>query len=272
MPLVAMTLEMGSLGNDIAQGVAKELGQEVIHHEIIDHLADKMRVRKSHVVRFLDNKASILERLSPDRTSLSIYTAEKIYSIAQRKGGAVVHGWGVAQLLRPVGHTVCVRVCAPIKLRVKRMMERLNTVDEEFVRKEIDFSDEAHGAIIRRHFGVDWQDLEHYDLALNTERVPTEECVEEILGLVRKAAFEETPQSHAALDNLSLAAHVRAMLHTDPRTRKVNVTIESDAGHVTLSGIILDDIDLSTLTEIAAKVPGVNEVQNRVKLAKQPLN
>jgi len=272
MPLVAMTLEMGSLGNDVAQGIAKELGQEVIHHEIIDHLADKMRVRKSHVIRFLDNKATIFERLSADRTSLSIYTADKIFDIVRQSGGAVIHGWGAAQLLQPVGHAVRVRVCAPVKLRVKRMMERLNTEDEGKVRREVDFSDEAHGAIIRRHFGVNWQDVEHYDLALNTERVPVAECIEEILSLVRQKAFEETPQSHATLDNLSVAAHVRAALRTDLRTRNVNISIESEAGHVTLSGIVLDDIALDALTEVAEKAPGVNGVRNQVRLAKQPVN
>lgn len=271
MPLVAMTFEMGSFGNDVAQGVAGELGQEVIHHEIIDHLADKMRVRKSHVIRFLDNKATVFEKLSAERTSLSIYTADKIFDIVRQKGGAVIHGWGAAQLLQPVGHAVRVRVCAPVKLRVKRMMEQLKTQDEEFVRREVDCSDEAHGAIIHRHFGINWQNVEHYDLALNTERVPVAECIEEILNLVRKAAFEETPQSHATLDNLTLAAHVRAALRTDPRTRKVNLCIESDAGCVTLSGIILDDTGINTLTEVAAKVPGVKMVQNRARLAQQPL-
>ena len=241
MPLVAMTLEMGSLSSDVAQGVADALGVEVVHHEIIDHLADKMRVRKSHVVRFLDKKASVLDRLSADLTRLSIFTADKIYGIAQRQGGAVIHGWGATHLLRPVDHAICVRVCAPKKLRLRRMMERLNTLDEEFVRREVDCSDEAHGAIIRRHFEVNWQDVKHYDLALNTERIPVDECIEEILRMVHNQAFKETPHSHASLDDLSLSAHVRAALRTDPLTRKVQVFIESDAGLVTLSGVINGD-------------------------------
>ena len=75
MPLIAMTREMGSLGKDVAQGIAEALGLEVVHHEIIDHLADKMRLRKSHVVRLLDGKATMFERLTADRTSLAIFTA-----------------------------------------------------------------------------------------------------------------------------------------------------------------------------------------------------
>lgn len=267
MPLIAMTREMGSLGKDVAQGVAEALGLEVIHHEIIDHVADKMRLRKSHVVRLLDGKASILERLTADRTSLAIFTAEETYGIAHRNGGAVIRGWGATHLLRPVSHAVCVRVCAPKELRVRRMMERLNTDDEHFVRREVDLSDEAHAAIIRRHFNVNWQDGEQYDVSLNTARIPISECVDEVIRLVGDPAFRETDGSHATLDNLSLTAHLRAALRHNPRTANARIMIESDAGRVTLSGIVEGDSELAALAEVAAAVPGVKDVEIRAKSA-----
>ena len=267
MPLIAMTREMGSLGKDVAQGVAEALGLEVVHHEIIDHVADKMRLRKSHVVRLLDGKATILERLTADRTSLAIFTADETYGIAHRNGGAVIRGWGATHLLRQVGHAVCVRVCAPRELRVRRMMERLHTDDADFVRKEVDLSDEAHAAIMRRHFGVNCQDGEQYDVSLNTERVPIGECVEKVLELVRGSAFAETGESHATLENLSLSARVRAALRTDPRTRKANVTIVCDRGRVTLSGIVDGDTEQALLGDVAGAVPGVTNLENRVKSA-----
>ena len=52
MTVVAITREMGTLGKDVATGLGEALGLPVIYHEIIDHLADRMRVRRSHVVRF----------------------------------------------------------------------------------------------------------------------------------------------------------------------------------------------------------------------------
>src|SRR3990172_5153069 len=74
MPLIAMTREMGSLGKDVAAALADRLGKQVVHHEIIDNLASKMRLRKSHVIRFLEGKAGMWERLTTDKTSLSIPT------------------------------------------------------------------------------------------------------------------------------------------------------------------------------------------------------
>ena len=114
MPLIAMTREMGSLGKDVAAAVASQLGKPVVHHEIIGHLANKMRLRKSHVIRLLEGKANIFERLTADRTSLSIYTADETFHLATDPRGAVIRGWGATHLLRPVRHAVCVRVCAPV--------------------------------------------------------------------------------------------------------------------------------------------------------------
>ena len=69
MPLIAMTREMGSLGMDVAKQLESELRVPIVYHEIIGQLADKMRLRNSHVIRLLSGKAGILERLTADRTS-----------------------------------------------------------------------------------------------------------------------------------------------------------------------------------------------------------
>ena len=76
MPLIAMNREMGSLGKDVAQGLSDALGLKVQHHEIIDHLANRARIRKSHVISFLEGTQGILERLTVDNLKLRILTAD----------------------------------------------------------------------------------------------------------------------------------------------------------------------------------------------------
>ena len=210
MPLIAITREMGSLGKDVARGLGDALGLPVVYHEVIDSLADRMRVRKSHVIRLLDGSAGLLERLTPDKTSLSIFTADEIFSIAALGRGAIIRGWGATQLLREVPHAVCVRVCAPFEVRQRRMMERVGSDDRELVAEEIRNNDEAHAAIVRRHFDVSWGDAEHYDLVVNTARVRVEECVFKILSLVRSPQFAETEATRRKLYDLTLAARERA--------------------------------------------------------------
>lgn len=261
MPIFAITREMGSLGKDVARGLGEALGLPVIYHEVIDHLADRLRVRKSHVIRLLDGSAGLFERLTADKTSLSIYTADEIYAMAA-KGGAVIRGWGATHLLREVPHAVCVRVCAPFELRKRRMMERLGTDDGERVADEIHSNDEAHAAIMRRNFGLQWTDPEHYDVVLNTERVDVDECVDELLALSRASQFAETERSRRKLDDLALAARVRAALRRSPETREARVHVAADDGRVVLSGAANTD-EMLAFVEVAAAVPGVRDVTYR---------
>jgi cytidylate kinase len=266
MPFVAMTREMGSLGKDVAAAVADRLGKQVIHHEIIDNLASKMRLRKSHVIRFLEGKAGIWERLTTDRTSLSIYTADETFALAESGRVAVIRGWGATHLLRPVPHVISVRVCAPFEVRVQRMMERLNTDDREFVETEIRLSEEAHGAITRRHFGVNWQDSENYDLVLNTERLTIDECAEGVMNLLDDANFQETAESRRVFGNLALEAHVRSALRQDPRTNKLQVAITSKEGEITLGGLVDKSQETADAIDVTSKVTGVKNVVNRVRM------
>src|SRR5258706_12240922 len=124
MPLIAMNREMGSLGKDVAKGLAEELGLKVQHHEIVDHLANRARVRKSHVISFLEGTQGIFERLTVDNLKLRILTADEIMSAAESNEGAILRGWGATSLLPEVPHAGRVWVWAAPRQRVPPMRER----------------------------------------------------------------------------------------------------------------------------------------------------
>ena len=261
MPVIAITREMGTLGKDVATGLGEALGLPVIYHEVIDHLADRMRVRRSHVIKLLDGSAGLLERLTADQTSLFIHSADEIITKTLEGRGAVIRGWGATHLLRDVAHVVNVRVCAPREVRRKRMMERLNTSDAAQVAEEIHRNDEAHTAIVKRHYGLQWTDPEHYDLVLNTERVSVPECVDEVLSIVRSPKFAETEASRRQLEDLALSARVWAALRRSPETRDTRAAVTASAGVISVSGCSTGE--MLKIVEVAVAVPGVRDVAYR---------
>ena len=267
MPLIAMTREMGSLGKDVAAGVAQRANKKVVYHEIIEPLANKMRLRKSHVERFLEGKSGIWERLTTDRTSLSIFTADETFRFLRDDSTAVIRGWGAVHLLRDIPHVIRVRVCAPMETRVKRMMERLATDDRANVENEIQISEEAHTAITKRHFGVNWRDPELYDLVLSTERLSVDECVDEVEGLMKKRCFQETPESMRMVENLSLEWSVRSALRRDERTAEAEFTIQVNDGVARLMGVVNTQAEANAAADVARSVEGVKDVDNQLKAA-----
>ena len=267
MPLIAMTREMGSLGKDVAAGIAERTQRKVVYHEIIEPIANKMRLRKSHVERFLDGKSGLWERLTTDKTSLSIFTADETFRFLRDGSTGVIRGWGAVHLLKDVPHVIRVRICAPLEIRIRRMMERLATDNREAVENEIELSEEAHSAITRRHFGVNWRDPEHYDLVLSTERLSVEECVDEIECMSKKRRFQETPESIRMVENMAVEWAVRSSLRRDGRTAGMSIHISCDGGRVTLGGVVDTMRESGAAAEVVAATEGVREVDNQLKSA-----
>jgi cytidylate kinase len=267
MPLIAMTREMGSLGKDVAAGIAARSGKRVVYHEIIEPIANKMRLRKSHVERFLDGKSGVWERLTTDRTSLSIFTADETFRFLRDGSTGVIRGWGAVHLLKDIPHVIRVRVCAPMDTRVTRMMERLATDDRANVENEIQLSEEAHTAITKRHFGVNWRDPELYDVVLSTERLSVDECVEEVACMLQKKCFQETPESLRRMGNLALAWSVRSALRREERTAEASFTVECADGVARLTGVVDTQAEAAAAAEVARAVEGVKGVDNQLKAA-----
>jgi cytidylate kinase len=259
MTVIAMTQEMATLGKDVALGVCEELGLQQVRHEVGDVVAGRMSVKKSLIRRIREGKAGKVEKWAADDRTISIFTAEEVFDLAV-KGNVLIRGWGATLLLRSVPHIPCVQVTAPLELRVKRLMERLETDDEELARHEIAVDDAARAARMGEYFNVDWGDPALYDLTLNTERVGIATCVRQVVALLRSAEFQETPASRRRLEDLALQARARAALRADARTEGIDIVVEANGGVVTLKGIVVNDTEKSLATGIVTGIPGVKSV------------
>jgi cytidylate kinase len=263
MAVIAFTQEMATLGSDVAMGVCEALGLEMVRHEVGDHVAGKMHVKKSLIRRLREGKAGPFERWTADEKSISIFTAEEVYDLAV-KGNVLIRGWGATMLLRPVSHVPCVRVCAPMDLRVERLMKRLETDDEKLARHEIETDDHARASRMSEHFGVHWGDPTLYDLTLNTERMPVATCVDIVVGLARSTPFQETPQSRQHLADLALSAKARAALKANPATSDINIHVEARNGRILLRGIVANDREHALCHEVAGAVAGAAGIEDEL--------
>jgi len=265
MTVIALTQEMGSLAKDVAERVAGELGLALMRHEVVDSVSTRMHVPTSLINRLREGQAGTIERMRADRTSLAVYMTEEVLEAAAR-GNVVLRGWGATMLLRAVPHVVRVRVTRPFAQRVAWLQERLGTDDVDAAEEEVRRSDRAHAARMHAQFGVTWGDPLLYDLVLNTERLSVESCAAQIVALARRPEFAETEASRTMLQNLALDARVRAALRADEATREVDVTVASDRGRVVLTGMVLAADEVPAAERIAASVPGVAAVDNRLRV------
>jgi len=266
MTVIAMTREMGTLGKDVASGLADALDIDVIHEELVEHdLAEALQMSESTVHRFLEGSPSLWERWKIDSKRLSLYTAEEILELASR-GNVVIRGWGAAQLLAGVSHVMCVRICAPMSKRIAVMMQRLAINDEKAVQREIEHSDDAHSRGIERQFGLDWRDADQYDIVLNTAFVPVETCVSLIRELADSPAYQETDASRSVLADKLIQAEVRKILDRQaPKTPfGSGLDVSVSKGKVILSGVVSNAQWVGNTVETIKALNGVAEIENRV--------
>ncbi len=264
MTVIAMTQEMASLGKDVALGVAESLGLQLVRHEVGDMVAGRMQVKKSLIRRIREGKASKIERWGADEKTISIFTAEEVFDLAV-KGNVLIRGWGATLLLRSVPHIACVRVCAPLEVRVKRLMERLETDDQALARREIGVDDAARAARMGEHFNVTWGDPTLYDLTLNTERVSIPTCVDQVVKLAGAKEFQVTADSRQFLADLALQARALAALKADARSAGIDIALEVAKGRVKLRGIVVDDREKALVREVVEKLPGVNGIDDELR-------
>ena len=264
MAVIAMTQEMASLGKDVALGVAEALGLQLVRHEVGDMVAGRMQVKKSLIRRIREGKAGKIEKWGADEKTISIFTAEEVFDLAV-KGNVLIRGWGATLLLRSVPHIACVRVCAPLELRVKRLMERLETDDGELARHEIEVDDSARSQRMGEHFNITWGDPTLYDLTLNTERVSIPTCVDQVVKLAKSGEFQETPESRQYLADLALQAKALAALKADPRTSGIDIAAEVSKGRIKLRGIVVDEREKALVREVLQALPGAGAVEDELR-------
>src|SRR5260221_578596 len=199
MTVIAMTREIGSQGSEVAAGGGAALGLEIINSEIVvPHVAGSLGVEQSAVQRYMDGKASLFDRWQIDTRKLSQHTLDEILNLAQ-KDNVLIRGWGAAALFQGLRGVICVRVCAPMALRVRVMMERLGVKDAEAIQQEIERFDAGHSRAMRAAFNFDWNDALLYHIILNSARVTIDECVKAVCDLAQHLRSQDDSETKAAL-------------------------------------------------------------------------
>ena len=251
----------------MSEGLARRLGLEIIHHELVEQdIVNRSGLRESEVRRYLQGSSTFMESWRVDRKRLSHFTAQEILELAARDN-VLIRGWGATYLLREVPHVVCVRICAPMELRTRVLMQRTGIGDPIAAGREIERSDAAHNGTMQRMFGVDWTDASLYAVTLNTARVAPEDCVEHIVRLVESPAFRVTTESQGALMDRLIEVRVQSALrerfHQGPQAMGIEVVVKD--GLVTLNGAVSDDRVMTEIVRAAGTVDGVQRVESRIR-------
>jgi len=267
MPIIAITKEMWSLGTSLGREVATQLGYEFIRQDIIREAAREYHALEEKLVEAIEEKPGFLEILSETARRHHIFVAAEVYQFALRERVVIIGRWSTL-LLKEVGHAIRIRVCAPLDIRVRRMMERFGMSQAEAL-KRIRHYDEGVASRIRQFFEVDWADSHLYDLTINTGNVSVPAAAALVKELAVAPEFQPTESSIQQLQNLALAAKVRATLKSHHETARLDVDVAAMDGQILLQGTVDTKEEQGAAERIAKGVSGVRRVENQLIAMKE---
>jgi cytidylate kinase len=190
-PYLAVSREAGVDARELAQTVASKCGWKLLDRELLDYMSEHDHLSRL-TLEFVDERAAnwfhemFGQWLDRQLISQAEYVSRlgKLVLLAAQHESTVFVGRG-AQFLLPREAGLAVRVIAPRKQRIDRLMKSRNCCARE-AEQFMDENDHARAQFVRRYFHHDVADPHLYDLVLNLAHVSREEAVDMVVQLCQR--------------------------------------------------------------------------------------
>lgn len=264
MSIITISRGSYSHGREVAQRVAQRLGYSCISREVLIGASEEFNIPEIKLRRALHNAPSIFDRFTYGRERYITYVESTLLDHAQ-KDNMVYHGLAGHFILRGIKHILNVRILANLEDRVDLEMER-EKISREAALKLMKKDDHERRQWSLKVFGVDTSDPSLYDLCLHVNKISVENAVEIICRTVGFDQFRTSPESQKAVDQLALAAKVKARLvSVNPgavvRVQEGIVHVEAVAD-MTIEAAVCDEIK-----DVVLKIAGVKDVRIQFRSA-----
>ena len=257
MPIITINRGSYSRGKAVAEKLAKKLGYECISRDILLDASEEFNIPEMKLVRALHDAPSVLERFKHGKERYISYIYSALLQYA-RKDNIVYHGLAGQFFLRNIPHVLKVRIIANMQDRVKEEMRRENISEDKALAILLKDDDERHKWGLQV-YGTDTRDSKLYDMILRIDRLSVDDAVDIISETVQRPAFQSTPESRKLVEDLALAARVKATLaEIAPK-----VQVEADHGTVYIGRLNGDSANVEKIFKIksiAQQIEGASEV------------
>lgn len=210
MSIVTISRGSYSQGETIAKNLAAKLGYECLSREVLIEASKEFNIPEVKLVRAIHNAPSILGRFTYGKEKYIAYIQAAILKRVL-KDNVVYHGLAGHFFLKDISHVLKVRILADMEQRVRREMAMAGISYKEALRILTQDDDERR-KWSKNLYGIDTWDPSLYDLVIHIKKIAAEDAVEIIADTLRLPQFQKTPASQKNLEDLVLAAEVKAVL------------------------------------------------------------
>ena len=260
MSIITISRGSFSRGKEVAEKEAEKLGYRCVSREALLDASKEWNISEIKLTRAIHDSPSVFHRFTYGRDKYISFIRCAVLKHLQADN-AVYHGLAGQFFLAGVSHVLKVRIIADQEERVKLVMERDRVSDKKALAVLKKDDDERRNWGLKL-YGIDTADASLYDLVVNTHNIPVDKAVEIICDTAGFKRFKTSPGSQRSMDDLVLAAEVKAALVN----LKPDIEVSAREGVVEVRTRAAESAEenlFQKMKEVATALPGVGEFKVR---------
>ena len=261
--MVTFSRQAGAGGDEIAQGLAKELGWNFLDREVLEKLLVERGFPKMEFQIYDEKKPGFWHRFSAERNKYLHFLKLVTYEFARQRS-CVILGRGGHILLKNIPGTINVRVVAPLQDRVSKICEKFG-YDERRARQAVQNEDNDRAGFHRFFFHTNWEAFDLYDMIINTHFISEKTAIDLVKAtLSSKEVAGRKKETFRKLEDLYLAQKAVIAILYEQQLPIHFLEIAVENGTITLKGTSGDRQSIERCEEVAVDITGVTEVNNEI--------
>ena len=205
MSVIIISKGSYSHGREVAEKSAERLGYTCISRDVLIEVSKKFNIPEIKLTRAIRDSPSFLERYTFGRENYIAYMRAGVLEHLA-KDNAVYHGFAGQFFVKDIPHVLNVRIIAEMSARVRSMMHREKISSPEEALKMVQDVDEERRKWSIKLYDMDTWDCRLYDLVIKIGKISIDDAVSTICDIIKKKAFQTTPESQKQMDNLLVEA------------------------------------------------------------------
>jgi cytidylate kinase len=255
-----ITISRGSYshGKEIAEKVAHKLGYGCISRDILIEASRDFNIPEIKLFHAIHDAPSMWDRILFRKEKYIAYIQAAVLKNL-KDDNVVYHGFAGHFFVKEVAHVLRVRIIADMEERVKIVMKR-NRVSREEAIANVHKLDEQRKKWSQQLYGIKSSDPSLYDMVIHIDKITVDDAVDIICHKIGLRRFQTTPESQQKIDDLNLAAQVKAsLIDLKPDVR---VAVQNGSVRITTSASAAQKLKLEEeMRKVAGSQPGIKNLQ-----------
>lgn len=178
MAVITISRLVGSKGTFIGKEVAKRMKYDYVDRELIQEIMNQYG--EVGFKKIYDTKLSIWDKYSGITDNMLDFFKRVMLSIA-KSGNVVIIGRGSFVSLGKYEDVLDAMIYAPMRTRIKAIMEMRNITDPDKAEKYILHKEEVRQSFIEHTYDIKWNQIDNFDMVFNTGKLSTELVIDTIV-------------------------------------------------------------------------------------------